>query len=256
MKAIKELFTYSTTHGFSFLNDRLIECDIVRHDICFDADGRVDNHITVAHADWQEKITPDNFFASIADFKSNKPVDICRQLHPCILFRQLYMSCNEYRTYIIKGGKVVEYTIDFDTISVFFKDKGVDSVRCDDIPQICYKYEDDAKAHLSLEVENSDGTTKKIPSVAELVTLTDEQRSVVNEIVALSKKAKDMGVVMECDWNGVYAFNRNGIRGYAMQYDLDDYDERIDLSTKEFAIDLNVNCCSDEDMLCVIRKED
>ena len=158
-------------------------------------------------------------------------------------------------TFIIEDGRVKKHDFVFETIEVVYEDGKVVSMSSPDVPEKCWMQEEDANAHLSVEVVSADGTMKKIPSVSELITLTDEQRSVMDDIIALTKKANEMGIEIVTDYNGVYAFNKNNLSGY--EYDYDNCGcERIDVLSREFLVDMDVTVVSEDCMLNIVRKDE
>lgn len=251
---------YENNHGYALINGRLIECDITKLDFCFTDNESYDVYLWVSHADWTEKIEPENFFLSIDDFRSNKYAERTKQEYLNRWFPSKFdvlpSHKGEFATFVIENGQVKSKVIDFDIIEVYYDENGnVRRMESPDIPAECWAHEEDAKAHLEIEIVNADGTTKTIPSAASLVSLSPEQRALVKDIEGLMKKASDMGVKFVADWNGVYAFNSSQLKSFSFVYEYNGY-ERIDLLSKEFSIDAPVSVVSDEDMLEIVRKED
>lgn len=255
---MKKINAYSESHGFAYIDGRLIECEIQKMEYCFIEKNKAEINIVVSHADWTEKISVKDFYMSIDDFRNNIHRNPGNELWLNSRLRDLAgedADGNNY-TYIIKDGRVEKYVVEFSVIEVFYESGKVHHVSSPDMPNECYSLEEAARSHVSLDVVNADGSVKHIPSAAELVTLTDEQKAVVNEIVQLSKKAVGMGVRIVADWNGVYAFNSSNIKYYTIEYDEVDGCERVDLLSHEFSIDMEIVTYSDDNMLNIERKDD
>lgn len=255
---MKKINAYSGSHGFAYIDGRLIECEIQKMEYCFIEKNKAEINIVVSHADWTEKISVKDFYMSIDDFRNNIHRNRDYELWLNSRLRDLAgedADGNNY-TYIIKDGRVEKYVVEFSVIEVFYESGKVHHVSSPDMPDECYSLEEAARSHVSLDVVNADGSVKHIPSAAELVTLTDEQKEVVDEIVKLSKKAKDMGICIVADWNGTYAFNRNNVKDSCIEYDQEEGYERVDLLSHEFAIDLDIVTSSDENMLDIKRYDD
>ena len=256
---MKRINVYDESHGFAYINDRLIECEIQKMEYCFIGEGQFEINIVVAHADWTEKISANEFYRSIDDFRNNIHRNPGRELW---LNSHLHGLAGEDAdgnnfTYIIKDGRVKKHVVEFSVIEVYYAGHGViHHVYSPDMPEECYAIEEAAQSHVSLDIVNADGSVKHIPSAASLVTLTDEQKEVVDEIVRLSKKASEMGVHIVADWNGTYAFNAKNIKDYSVEYDPVEGMERVDLLSHEFAIGLEIMTSSDENMLNIERMDD
>lgn len=255
---MKSIRVYQGSHGFAYINGRLIECEIQKMEYCFIEKNQFEINIVVAHADWTEKISDKEFYLSIDDFRNNIHRSPSEELWLRSRLPQLAGEDSDGNnfTFIIENGRVKKHIVDFQVIEVYYENGFVHHVYSSDMPEECYALEEAAQSHVSLEIVNADGSVKTIPSAASLVTLTDEQKEVVDEIVKLSKKAKDMGICIVADWNGTYAFNRNNVKDYCIEYDQEEGYERVDLLSHEFAIDLDIVTSSEENMLDIKRYDD
>lgn len=256
---MKQIQVPCQSHGYVFIDGRLVECEIVKFEVCF-AGEQVQNNIVVSHADWTMKIGESDFFLSVEDFRSNTVRKIISDsVYLRHYFRNVQFgdSSSDNFTWIIKDGRVKKHFIDFDIIEVFYGNGKIHHMSSPDIPEECWDSEESAIAHQSVEVVNADGSSRKIPSAVSLITLTDEQKEVVDKMVALSKEAEDLGIVFVADWNGVYAFNKKNVKNWELNYYGDTTeDERIDLQSDEFAVGIKIVMSSDENMLDIERKDD
>lgn len=255
---MKSVRVYSESHGFAYIDGRLIECEIKKMEICFIEKNRFEINLVVAHADWTEKISDKDFYRSVEDFRNNIHRSPSEELWLRSRLPQLAGEDSDGNnfTYIIENGRVKKYVVEFQTIEVYYENGFVHHVESSDMPEVCYALEEAARSHISLEIVNADGSIKTIPSAASLVALTDGQKAVVNEIVKLSKKAHDMGIRIVTDWNGTYAFNASDVKDYCIEYEEEDGYERVDLLSHEFAIDFDIITSSDENMLNIQRMEE
>lgn len=254
---MKSINVYDSSHGFAYIDGRLIECEIKKMDFCFRCDGGCDKYLVVAHADWTEKITPDNFYGSIQDFNNDNPARPLRELWLTGWFRQLagYDDKGHPFTFIIKNGRVVKYTVEFDVIEVFYDDGKVHHLYSADIPNECWSTDVAARSHIGYEIVSADGSVTSVPAASSLVALTDEQREAVSELILLCKRLKDLGVCIVADWNGMYAFNRNNVADFKIEYDETTGYEGVDVLSDEFAVPCDLIVSSDENMLNIKRKQ-
>ena len=255
---MKTINVYDGSHGFAFIDGKLIECEIKKMEFCFIEKKKFETNLVVAHADWTEKIDAKDFYLSVEDFRNNIHRAPGREIWLSSFIRDLAgEDCDGNNfTFIIENGRVKKYFVEFSVIEVYYENGRIDRVVSPDMPEECYALDEVAKSHISLEIVKADGSITKIPSAASLITLTDEQKEVVNEIIKLSKKAKDMGVVIVADWSGTYAFNANNVKDYTIQYEEEDGCERVDVQSHEFAIDLEIYTSSDDNMLNIKRMDE
>lgn len=257
---MKKLSVFSESHGYAFIDGRLIECDIKKVRYAFLPDG-LKIVITISHADWTEEIAPENFYFSIDDFKSGENKAPNREIwlssHICRINWGTDKDDFDCLCYVIENGRVEKKTIVLNTLDVHYGQSGhIYDITSPDIPEERYDLLENAVAHLDVEIVNADGSMTKEPSVASLISLTDEQQALVDKLTDLSKQLKDAGVQIVVDWSGVYAFNTNNVSEWLIQYEPEEYTERIDLLSKEFAIDFNAFNANEDDMLCIKRKKD
>lgn len=249
---MKEISSVKSNHGFALINGKLIECDVTMLDWCM-VEGVSETWLHVTYGDKTEKISPSQFFESVEDFRNNVQMPLTRNVWLPGRLYNVNFSDPDF-TWVIEDGRVKQKFLDIQTITIRFGENGrVESIESPDIPDVCYKLKDIAQSFLDIEVLNADGTEKKIIGAANLVTLTDEQRKIVEDMLSIAKKANDMGVRFVADWNGVYAFNSNNVKDWNVEYDEYDGMERVDVQSEYFAIGMNLCVSSDDNMLNIKR---
>lgn len=244
------------------INGRLIECDIKQikyhREENMGSDSDAAYTYVVAHADWTENISPDNFYATISDFKSNKAIDRECDIWLCQYLRGAKFSDGDATSYVIDNGNVKKVVFPIKDITFNFNEnQKLVSAVSPDVPVNGWEDEQKALDHLDVEVVNADGSMQRICGAASLIKLDDEQKEVVDEICALIKKAKDMGVHFIGDYSGCYAFNKNYLDKFCICYDNElEYSEKVDVLSREFRIDdLDVIMHSEDDMMYFERKK-
>lgn len=248
--------------GFSSINGEIHEVSIKVVNMRFGASEKPSD-LLVRYSGGECVIEKSNFFENMTELRKMNPVEWNYNEWTNRFFaRKLKESGNNaylYDYWMMENGMAVHKKDSAKEVFIHIDENGIiTNMESPDIPVDSYESSEECYAFNDITIINADGTRTIERGIANLCMLTPYQQELMKELEELSKKAKECGLVLAHDWNGLYAFNKSNVKRYEFNYEQqDENSEPVDLTNKAFKCTFDIVVqTSEDDCLWVKRKDD
>ena len=246
--------------GFSAINNEICVVKVKCINISLNDEERQSN-LLVSYSGGECVVEKNNFFDSMDSLKKQIPVEWGGTMWVNRWLGTKLRDDMSVDYWVMENGIAVHKKEPACEVFIHVDDEGrASDVTCPQIPEDSYETSAECYSFNDITIVNADGTKKVEHGIANLCMLTAKQEKIMQQLEKLAKEAKECGLIIVHDWNGLYAFNQSNVEDYQFNYcdnEASEGFEMVDLSNKAFKRSFDFIChTSEEDNLYVKRKQE